>query len=101
MWNVHVFEAVPGVSDLPNIMYVALSQVGFQFVLRRRRYAKAIGSKSSSRSFSFVNRDMGIPHLTTGHFFRVDENQEKMLFYDSDSAEPVHGSCTNPLHLTK
>ena len=34
-------------------------------------------------------------------FFRVDENQEKMRFYDSGSAKPVHGSCANPLDLMK
>ncbi len=39
--------------------------------------------------------------FTTGHFFRVDENQEISRFYDSGSAKSVHGSCANPLDLTK
>ena len=34
-------------------------------------------------------------------FYRVDENQEKTRFYDSDIAELVHSSCSNPLDLTK
>ena len=39
--------------------------------------------------------------FTTGHFFRVDESQEKSRFYESVRAKPGHGFCTNPLDLTK